>query len=269
MSGGTVWAENANMNLDNLVGALVQEGADAVVLLGSVARQEDVAYSDLDIHALFETPPQDHQRIFYLADRLVAIGFVRWDHKEQAFRDPQTALWNIAGIQQSRILHDPEGRFAALQERAFAFDWSTLQEECSSSMGSRFYNLIEECHKIMGGLTTHNPEKCFFALEGLRWSLAEMGALASGVLIETENRYFSSIRDAHPDPEWRHHFDVTVGVTGMDPFDRGVAGLKLYLRSFELYGHHMQEAHQNTVLQAVQTVRDFLGNRGVDKNQKD
>ncbi|GGJ41234.1 nucleotidyltransferase domain-containing protein [Deinococcus roseus] len=248
--------------LQELTAQLVQEGAEAVLLLGSMARGEEVLYSDLDLHAVYQTVPTYQQRIFYQNGQLVTISFYTWDRKELAFTDAQTALWNIEGMRHTRILHDPEGRFADLQKRALAFEWREVQDAALVRISSHLYNTIEESHKVMGALTTHNPEKCLFALQGMQWPLAEASAFANGALIVTENRYWSTIRDREQDPVWRENFWTMLGFTDASILERGVAGLRLYLRTFELYGQHVKPEQRQTVQQAVQTIRAFLEQRG-------
>lgn len=248
--------------LGNITKQLIEEGAEAVLLLGSFSRGEEVPYSDIDLHAVYQTVPTYQQRIFYLEGRLVTVSFYTWDRKELAFTDAQTALWNIEGIRHTRILHDPEGRFAEIQKRAGSFEWNQVREVAISRIGSHLYNTIEECHKIMGALMTRNEEKCMFAMEGIKWSLAEVSAFASGALIVTENRYWSTIHLAESDPQWKENFWTMLGFTGASVLERGEATLKLYLRSFELHGQHVNEEHRNTVQQTAETIRAFLAQGG-------
>jgi predicted nucleotidyltransferase len=165
----------------------------SIVLVGSAARGQLDAFSDLDIHVVVrgERPPD---QMFYLEPRLVNINFVDRENRESMLTDPWKALHNIGAAREAQILFDPEGWYANLQQRARAFVWKNVQAQADISISWVLAQNAEEVQKILGGLQQHRLEKVLYALWGLLPNLANVAALANGVLTNSENVFWSSVR---------------------------------------------------------------------------
>ncbi|MGL4610923.1 MAG: nucleotidyltransferase domain-containing protein [Trueperaceae bacterium] len=179
-------------SLESLLTELKQDNnALSIVLIGSGSRNELDAYSDLDIHIIVrsERPPD---RMFYQDGRLVTINF--WDkaNRELMFTDPWYTIKNLGAVKEALILYDPKDWYRTLQQRARSFIWVSwvLAENA------------EEIQKILGGLSKNNFEKALHATTRLMLSSSNVAALTHGVLCNSENKFWSSVRDAEPDEVW-------------------------------------------------------------------
>jgi Nucleotidyltransferase domain len=206
----------------------------AVVLVGSAARDEMDAFSDLDLHVVvLEHRPPD--RAYYQDDRLVNINFVDVKNRQEMFTNPWRALWNVLPAVQAKILFDPNGWYSNLQDRAKAFSWASVQQAANLEVSTILTANAEESQKILGALRTNNSEKALYASLGLTSGMAKVGALARGALMTTENRFWSTICAAESDSRWCELLWAALGMNAESVTTRATAALDLYARSLELH----------------------------------
>lgn len=116
--------------LTEVVQALrAEEGVRAVFLSGSHARGEADRFSDVDVQVLVASDEQVRSDTSYRGGVLFSVERSTAAHRERAFGDPETALWNLTALRSGKALHDPGGVFAALQARALAFAWAELEAQ--------------------------------------------------------------------------------------------------------------------------------------------
>jgi predicted nucleotidyltransferase len=206
----------------------------AVVLVGSAARDEMDAFSDLDVHVVVrdQRPPD---RCYYQHDRLFNINFVDINNREQMFTNPWRALWNVLPAVQAKILFDPNGWYANLQAKARAFTWEQVQTAANLEVSRMLAGNAEEVQKILGGLNSNNLEKTLYATLGLTSGMGSVGALARGALMTSENRYWSTICASEPDSRWQELLWTALGMNAEMVVTRAEAALGLYVKSVELH----------------------------------
>lgn len=107
----------------------------------------------------------------------------------------------------------------------------------------------EIVQKILGGLRDGNSEKTLWATVDLVNALANVGALVNGVLANSENRTWSSIRDAQVDSAWKSLFWKALGFEAETVVTRATASLHLYRRTAILYLDRLLPIHVPTVQQ--------------------
>jgi predicted nucleotidyltransferase len=214
----------------------------SVVLIGSGSRGELDVFSDLDIHVVVrgDRPPN---RIFYREGRLVTINFVDCANREAMLTDPWMALRNLAAAREAQILFDPDLWYEDLQQRARAFTWQKVSKEADRVVSYVLAENAEEVQKILGGLRNNQLEKTLYATTGLVLSLSNVSALANGVLCNSENRFWSAVRDAENDPEWKMLYWRVLGFDGESITTRANAALRLYNRSSLLYQAKLLPQH--------------------------
>ena len=207
----------------------------AVVLVGSAARDEMDAFSDLDVHVVvLEQRPPD--RSSYQNDRLVNINFVDVNNRKEMLTNPWRALWNVLPAMQAKILFDPNGWYSSLQDKARVFSWAQVQEAANLEVSKLLAGNAEEANKILSGLQNQNLEKALYATLGMTMGMANVSALARGALMTTENRFWSTICDAEPDSRWQELLWAALGMNTETVVARATAALGLYVRSVELHG---------------------------------
>jgi predicted nucleotidyltransferase len=218
----------------------------SVVLIGSGSRNELDAYSDLDILVIVrgERPPDQR---YYLENRLVNIYFLDTENRESMFSDPWRAILNTGATREAKILFDPDGWYADLQARARAFSWHSVQEAADLSISWVMAENAEMVQKILSGLSSANLEKTLYASNAVFKGMADVGALANGVLSNSENRFWSAVRDAEMDATWKKYFWTALGFDAESVATRAKATLGLYSRSFELHASKLLPEHLKIV----------------------
>lgn len=211
-----------------------EAGVLAVFLTGSHARGEADEYSDLDLSVLVASDEFVRNDVTYRGGVLVSVERSTVPHRERAFTEPETTLWNLTSLRSGVPLHDPEGVFADLQRRAKAFTWAEVEEQAHARAAGLVADVAEELHKVMGGLQTGESGKVAYAILGLTFALGNAALLGTGTLIPTENRYLTLARDAWDDPVWRTTYASMVGLTAEDVPARGRAALTAYQRAVAL-----------------------------------
>jgi predicted nucleotidyltransferase len=218
----------------------------SVVLIGSGSRDELDAYSDLDILVIVrgERPPD---QMYHLENRLVNLYFLDTENRESMLSDPWRAILNIGATRGAKIFFDPDGWYTDLQARARAFSWESVQEKANQSISWVMAQNAEMVQKILSGLSNNNLEKTLYATNAVFKGLADVGALANGVLSNSENRFWSAVRDAEPDAAWKNGFWTALGFDGESITARAEATLGLYARSFELHESKLLPEHLKVV----------------------
>jgi hypothetical protein len=218
----------------------------SIVLVGSASREQMDAFSDLDIHVVVrgERPPD---QMFCFEQRLVNINFLDRENRESMLTDPWKALRNIGAAREAQILFDPEDWYSNLQQRARAFVWQNVQAQADISISWVLAENAEEVQKILGGLSNNRLEKVLYALTSLLPNLANVAALANGVLTNSENIFWSSVRDAEPDQLWKELFWTALGFHQESLVTRGQAAVALYARSALLYQDKLLPEHLEIV----------------------
>lgn len=206
-------------------------GTLAVFLTGSHVRAEADGFSDLDLCVLVASDKEARSDLIYRGGVLVSVERSTLAHRERAFHEPETALWNLTALRTGVPLFDPGGVFAALQARARALVWADLSAAASTRATQHLTGCVEQLHKVMGGLIAGDDGKVAFALTGLTFALGSAALLSTGTLISTENRYLTLARDAWPDPAWQGAYACLTGLTGEPLRARGRAALTAYGRA--------------------------------------
>jgi predicted nucleotidyltransferase len=242
--------------LKTITNLLEQDGNTlSVVLIGSGARNELDAYSDLDILVVVRGKRPSAQ-MYYLENRLVNVYFVDTENRESMLHDPWKAMSNIAATREAQILFDPDGWYANLQKRAKNFSWKTVKKDADLAISWVLTENAEIVQKILGGLSNNNLEKALHATVTLLNSLTDIGALANGVLSNSENRFWSAVRDAEADAIWKELFWTALGFDAESVTTRAKATLGLYSRSFELHQAKLLPEHLKVVQHVCSLIAD-------------
>jgi hypothetical protein len=211
------------------------------------------AFSDLDFMVIVrgERPPD---QMYYFETRLVNIYFLDTINRELMLSDPWKALLNIGAAREAKIIFDPENWYGNLQQRAQEFEWRTVRAAADIGISWVLAENAEYVQKIIGGLKHQHLEKVLYALTSLLPNLANTAALANGVLTNSENIFWSSVRDAEPDEIWKSAFWTALGFNSESVITRAEAALTLYARSALLYHSKLLPEHLSIVTQVCQRI---------------
>jgi hypothetical protein len=177
-----------NQSLDKVVDRvaddLMQQGAQAVVLIGSRVRGDAHAESDVDIVVIGEGPDYHLER---MDGYLVSISRYSEDRWRAAFDTPNEAGGAIPGWRGARILRDPDGIAAALQTEAHAWTWDRIGGACDVWVAEQITGWAEEVHKLIAALELGRTSAAAVQRNLLATHLAPMLAVHFRMMYDTEN----------------------------------------------------------------------------------
>jgi hypothetical protein len=117
----------------------------------------------------------------------------------------------------------------------------------------------EEVHKILNGLARRQESTVLYATWGLVKNMLEAVAVQRGVMIVSENRYFDLIQEAvGRGSPWTVAFRTAWGLDyASSQYDvRGVAALKLYCLSAEMFDPFIPEKHRGVVERTLFVIKE-------------
>lgn len=247
------------------------DAVQALVLIGSYARQEAGPYSDIDLLRFVRTGRKlsDDGTHFDEKKRLINISSVEPDAYEQWFSEPhQATLW-IAGLRVARALIDREEFFAkGIQVRARNFIWSeTIQSRANIEASRRMVGWSEEAHKGLEGLRCQqDPGRLLNAVHGLSWGLSEVLQIQRGVLVSSDNHVFHEVELALGDQQQMIELRrIAFGVGGAYTLsDRVLAGLKFYV----VLAEQMEAVWQRDDIAIIEQTAEDIRRRMSEKNEE-
>ena len=234
----------------------------AFALLGSYARGDAGPHSDLDIVRFVDddkheadarsfligtgeggTRRHENARALHKPRHLLVVrSTVTPSQVESWFSEPGQAINIIVGLRDGCALWDPNGMFAAIQQRAKEFRWTpALQERADQLAGKELVGWIEEAHKGLEGLRRNDTGRLLNARFGLSWGLAWVMRLHRGVFATSDNTFFNDVISAvGPETRWAGllHRAFGIAVGGEDDSlslrEEVTSGLLLYCETFSI-----------------------------------
>ena len=206
---------------------LVEDGAEAVVLVGSHARGNAGPESDVDVLAVGPQTFSFRLEIERRGGLLVSVTSRPVEAYRRELTDPGVICAAVPGWREAVVLHDPHGTATALIEEARNWTWAPLVRRCDRWVAEEVCSLAEEVHKLIaalraGRLTTAAAQRSVLAIR-----LAGVMAAHRRILYGSENRLWDLVSDAMGE-EWRLAQSAALGLNG-EPFGQTVeAALRLY-----------------------------------------
>ncbi len=212
---------------------LVEDGAEAVVLLGSHARGDAGPESDVDVLAV--GPRTVSFRLERRGGLLVSVTSRPLEAYRRELTDPGFICAAVPGWREAVVLHDPHGTAAALVEEARAWTWAPLEGRCDRWVAEEICSLAEEVHKLIaalrgGRLTTAAVQRSVLAVR-----LAGVMAVHRRILYGSENHLWELVSDAMGEG-WRVAQSAALGL-GDEGFEETCGA------ALRLYGLAVDETH--------------------------
>lgn len=256
---------NRTPDFDELAQRFDHPKVRSIVLMGSYARGNPGAFSDVDLVRFVEDElyelPGDGSHI--IDERLVVVSKVTPTQVEKGFTRPEVAVEVIAGLRTARPLIDRLDTFAAIQDRANAFKWDTSMQIRANEWASQsMVGWIEEVHKGLEGLKRDDTGRLLHARFGCSWGLTRVMCVQRGVLLSGDNALFKEVTQTMgPDSEWsilcREAFGVDeAGTSSLRA--AVVAGLQLYIMTAELLKDTLNPEDKPKIEMAVNHIKSIL-----------
>lgn len=230
-------------------------------LTGSYARGTETPYSDLDlVRFVREMPESGTYQLRVVDGKLVSLSTTTIERKRADLSTPSEAIWAVQALRQMQIIKDSEGALAALQQEAFMFEWTLLQEQANQHASDELFGLAEEAHKLMTGLHQDNEVVYTYAAMLLTMFLPRIVAVQRGLLLVSENEYFSAVGEAvGRDSAWTRAHRTAAGFDQPAPDNhrRALAALELYRETAALTV--IRPEHREVIEQAVRLIDSVVG----------
>ncbi|MEV3936229.1 nucleotidyltransferase domain-containing protein [Glycomyces sp. NPDC049804] len=207
------------------VAAELAPGTLGIGLFGSVAAGTDHPQSDIDLFLVVDTGAGTEVR--QVEGRMVTLSRKTRDDLEGGLAHPWEAVTAVGAWRRARILHDPDGRMAALQARARAWTWEAIGPEADRWAARELVGLAEEVHKIHGMLVLDRPRAAAANRAVLVLQLGYALAVSGRLTCESENDLWDAVADAEG-PDWAAAWDAAAGILPADHETGCRAALALY-----------------------------------------
>ena len=177
---------------------LTDQGAQAVVLVGSHARGDAFPESDIDLIALGNGEPYRLER---RDGQLLSISWMAADSVRESFRSPRDAPGAVPGWQSAILLTDPEGIAAGLQREARAWNWAVVGDDaCNAYVAEELAGLAEEVHKLVNLRETGNLTGAAVQRAILSFRLGVVMAIHLRLMFDTENQLWDMVNERLGEP---------------------------------------------------------------------
>ena len=239
--------QDARRVADLVAAELLDTGARAVVLIGSVARGEARPTSDIDLVAL-GTGPADRLRI--RDGRQVSLSWRTAEQVRAAFHEPAAAGAAVPAWRDAVVLADPAGEAAALRARAHEWDWSLIDAAADAWVAAEVTGYAEEVHRLVGQSASGSPRtaavmRCLLAVH-----LATILAVHHRILYGSENHLWDLVAAAEG-AQWTVAQDVALGVVPAPVPEANRAALTLYVVTAERTAHLLDRDQSAVVRTAL------------------
>lgn len=235
------------------------------ILTGSHARGDSTIYSDVDLIRFVDRLPEkeeDRYTLRVIEGFLVAHSITSIEKKQEGLKKPETAIWEVPGLRQARVLSDRSGRLAELKQQAIDFDWTSLQKAADEYASYHIMGYAEEVHKVLGGLVRECESTVNLGTMEMIWGMAHTIAVKRGIMIKTENLLYEQVcENVGLDSDWTRFYRVA---SGLENFSRskpiyrhqGTAALDLYIETVELLREIITPVHRGVVDITVKRIRN-------------
>jgi Nucleotidyltransferase domain len=244
---------------------------DALVLMGSYARETANPYSDIDLARFTSAHHVHRMRLFQglIAEQLVVVNDLGPAAVEQIFTHPEVASSELVGLRLGRPLQDRSGTFARIQARAHAFSWdASMQAKANAWASQALAGWSEDMRKGLAGLADNHLGRLLNARFASSWGLSRIMQVQRGVLLASANDFYEAVAEAvGRDTEWVRLRQITFGIAHADGRPRTlreqvVAGLRLYIVTAALLAPVLRVEDQPLIKQTVELLRHNLDRSG-------
>ncbi len=194
---------------------LVSDGAQAVVLGGSVARGDAHRFSDLDMVAIGAAGGGPEYALRVVDGRLVSVSWRTGDDVRALIDSPADAGGAVPAWRAARIVHDQKGWAAALQEFARGWSWSRIDAACDEYVADATVGLAEEVLRLAGMLEVGNLAAAAAMRNVLALRLPMVMAVHHRILYDSENALWAAV-DAAMGPAWTADAAAAAGIATVD-----------------------------------------------------
>lgn len=201
---------NARAVAERLASSLAQQGARAVAVVGSYARGDATAGSDLDVAVVGRGP---QSRLETDDALLVSVGWATEFEQRRRLYDPAYLGTHVPGWRQAIPVRDPEGIVDSLKREAVEWSWNEVEELCAVWVAERVTGYADEVHKLVATLSRGEPTTAAVQRSRLATHLASVLAIRRQILYGSESRLWELL-SPELGASWREAQAAALGLGG-------------------------------------------------------
>lgn len=239
-------AADVRLIAERVAAALVKRGAQAVALVGSRARGDATADSDLDLAVVGEGP---RYRLEIHDATLVSLGWASAEEQLRRLDDPEWLATHVPGWRDAQVLLDPEGLANGIKAQALDWDWSGVDTRCDEWVAETITGLAEEVEKLAASVRNGDDQTAAIQRSILALRLPGVMAIHRRILYSSENRLWDLVAD-ELGATWRQAQKSALGLEA-DNLD---ASCRSALRLFELAAQETRKLFDDRQVGVVEHV---------------
>jgi len=253
--------------LEEMTPQLLRDDVLGIAVVGSYARGDATAYSDVDVITLLapQSQPSDEPEIDLYHGIYRVVQYRTEAQMRKSLTDPARAVYDVIGLQQMLILYDPIDILRNVQREAEHFVWNEeMVKKADSLLNREMLGWQEECYKAMSGLLHKQEGHMLLGLYGLTYGLVRLMLIAKGVLLASENAFFEELKFAYEtEPQGVELVEMMRLAFGLDDcfplLQRVETGLLLYLQFAEYLGDRLTPEVRLHCQRVQQKLADLFG----------
>lgn len=200
--------EHVAAAIDTVLPALLDAGAVAVLLVGSHVRGDAHPDADVDLIVIGDGPGYRLRRV---GGQLLSESWRTAEALQRELLSPPTCAGAVPAMRTARLLHDPDGVAAALQQAALAWTWASIGDGALNAwVANEITGYAEEVHKLVGATRGGDTRKQTIQRSIIALRLAIPLAIHLRLLHDTEHHLWSLV-DAQLGPRWAHAQAIALG----------------------------------------------------------
>ena len=237
---------------DRLAERLAEQGARAVVLVGSHARGEASIDSDLDLAVVGEGP---HYRLEAIDDVLVSVGWATEAAQRRRLYEPEYLGTHVPGWREAVVLRDPDDVAASIKREASEWSWERVENDLGEWVAESVTGHAEEALKLSASLRARRETAAAVQRSLLALRLPAILALRLRILYGSENELCDRVGEALG-PAWRDAQSAALGLEG-ESFEAGCkAALRLFALAVGEVGPLLDDRQRGVVEHVVRRIGD-------------
>jgi hypothetical protein len=221
-------------------------GAQAVILVGSVATGDAHERSDVDLVVL---GAETAERVELRDGTAVSLSYVRPELERPRFRDPSQVGAFVPGWRQAVVLHDPHGLAAAFKAEAEEWTWDSVAAAADAWVAESVTGLTEEVQKLLRALARGRRLNAAVQRSVLALRLPLPASVHLRLLYGTENRLWELVAQGMGE-RWRRAQEQALGTDGGGFEASCRAALELYSLAAEAVRPLLDERQREVVAAA-------------------
>ncbi|MFB7087528.1 nucleotidyltransferase domain-containing protein [Streptomyces sp. NPDC056296] len=221
---------------------------EAAVLVGSHARGEATAWSDIDVVCVGQGPGY----VFELTERgPMSWSFATFDEHRANMMNPHSCGQVVPAWRDAHVLHDPQGRAGELVAFAKAWDWDLLDPAPEVWAARTVYGYAEEVMKLHRAIALEDWVNARVQASILAVHLAPVVAGGTRTFFTSENHLWHLLAE-RLGVEWGKLQEAALATEGEAPAVSSAAAIELFRRACALFEASMTPDQRTVVRYALE-----------------